>query len=222
MRILIWPIVIVFSVLHVHSQGRNSYAGFLGGVSTLSADGRTDIDSSPARVAIYDPKNGQSISGFGGRYFGNYLAIQVSYIWNRNQLTLTQIASMGPAESISVQTRESRRHQAALDLLIYFREKPSAVRPYLSFGVGLRGLNSTFRHFTIQRNATLTPPLAFSKTDPVARFAVGMDVKVQRDWRLRYTFVETIGTNAVNRLLEPRPSRNLMTFYNLFGLFRVF
>jgi hypothetical protein len=66
-------------------------------------------------VAIYDPKNGRSVSGFGGRYFGNYLAIQVSYIWNKNQLSLTQIANMGPAESISAQTRDSRQHQAALD-----------------------------------------------------------------------------------------------------------
>ena len=102
-------------------------------------------------------------------------------------------------------------------MLVYFRERTSRIRPYLSAGVGI------VRFATDEGNALidggLMPPLPhFSSTDATLRVAVGADVPVGQRVVVRYSFSENIGANPISRELDPMGMRALMNFQNLVGL----
>src|SRR5437867_10853686 len=64
-----------------------AFAGVLVGVSALSADAQVVTAGGGAAVSLYDPKNGSALNVFGGIHVAQYFAIQVDWIWNRNDLT---------------------------------------------------------------------------------------------------------------------------------------
>jgi hypothetical protein len=65
-----------------------AFAGALFGVSALSADAQAVTSGADAAVSLYDPKNGSALNVFGGVHVAQYFAIQVNWMWNRNDLTL--------------------------------------------------------------------------------------------------------------------------------------
>ena len=65
-----------------------AFAGALFGVSALSADAQAVTTGADAAVSLYDPKNGPALNVFGGIHVAQYFAIQVNWMWNRNDLTL--------------------------------------------------------------------------------------------------------------------------------------
>ena len=65
-----------------------AFAGALFGVSALSADAQAVTAGADAAVSLYDPKNGSALNVFGGIHVAQYFAIQVNWMWNRNDLTL--------------------------------------------------------------------------------------------------------------------------------------
>src|SRR5215472_602464 len=69
------------------------YFGFMGGVSTLSADARTALDSGSVTTSSYKPENGPTAGVFVGLHWNNYFSIQGDYLWNRNLLTLDSFAA---------------------------------------------------------------------------------------------------------------------------------
>src|SRR5438309_3535924 len=64
------------------------YIGFLGGVSTLSADGQSAIGPQTSAISSYKPGNGFTFDAFAGLHWNNFLSFQADYLSNRNPLTL--------------------------------------------------------------------------------------------------------------------------------------
>ena len=62
------------------------------------------------------------------------------------------------------------------------------------------------------------PPQEFSSDALPLRVAVGIDLFARKRWAFRYSFAETIRSNAISRQLSPPALHNLANFQNLFGL----
>ena len=94
------------------------FAGALLGVSALSADAQAVTTDTEAAVSLYDPKNGLALNVFGGIHVAQYFAIQVNWMWNRNDLTLVSSSTSLQAGGFYEQTRDSSQHAAVFDGLI--------------------------------------------------------------------------------------------------------
>jgi len=198
------------------------FAGVLAGVSVLSADGRSLTTGNQSAVSLYKPENGPAVNVFGGVHLTDYFSIQGNYVWDRNRLTLNSTQASEGAGVFYEQSRTSAQHAVIGDLLLYFRDRKTWFRPYLSVGSG-------FVYFTSREQALLalqgTPRLPvqeFDSTVPALRVAVGMDFALRGGWALRYSFSETIRSNPISEQLSPPGQRNLANFQNLFGIFKRF
>src|SRR5262249_56138417 len=69
------------------------YVGALGGLATLSGDGRYVVTSASTATSLYDPNSGGAVSFFGGIHLFKYVSVQSNYIWNRNDVTLVSSLS---------------------------------------------------------------------------------------------------------------------------------
>jgi hypothetical protein len=195
------------------------YAGGLGGVSTLSADGRSLFAPGMTSTSLYKPENGPLLSLFAGIHLNDYLSLQGDYTWNRNDLTLVSlVASVQGAPTAYEQTRTSHQHSLFGNLLLYFRRRDSWVRPYLSAGGGAVFLRSEEKRLTNETGMPAPPPSAFHTAKAGFRAAVGIDLSLGRGLQFRYSFAETIQGNEFSRYLWPPGRRNLANFQNLFGI----
>ena len=118
-------------------QRPQPYAGALVGVSTLSADARSEITPGGAQVSLYKPENGPALNVLFGLHVHEYVTVQANYVWNRNDLALTSVRATESGSSFYEQPRTSSQQAVVGDLLVYFRERRSVVRPYLSAGAGV-------------------------------------------------------------------------------------
>jgi hypothetical protein len=198
------------------------YVGVMGGVSTLSADSRTLLDSTSANTSSYKPENGPTAEVFVGLHWNNYFSVQGEYLWNRNLLTLDSLAASttGGPTSLYERTFQSRQHTALGKALVYFRPRSSWARPFLSVGTG-------FVHLTAEPLSAgivngISPPGPFSATKLALDVAVGIDLKLKSGWGFRYSFAETSSVNPVSHQLMPPGSRMLANFRNLFGIVKYF
>jgi hypothetical protein len=203
--------------------GGDFYLGGLGGLATLSADGRFILSGANSQTSQYKPENGPALNIFGGWDFSQYASVQANYIWNGNDLTLVSTA-FGPPTGTSdyQQTRASQQSSAIADLLVYFRNPRSAVRPYLSGGTGVVWLSSSAKALITSTGSPAIPPQHFSDANIGLRVAVGMDVRIAQGWWFRYSFSETISSNPISDELSPPGQRMLKNFQNLFGFVRRF
>jgi len=121
------------------SAQRRPYIGVMGGVSTLSADARTELQSNSATTSSYKPENGPTAGVFVGLHWNNYFSIQGDYLWNRNLVTLDSLAASTTATGARLYERtfQSRQHTALGSALLYFRPRSSWVRPFLALGTGV-------------------------------------------------------------------------------------
>ena len=204
------------------AQESPSFVGVIGGVSTLSADGRSITTASRSSVSLYDPMNGAALNIFAGWSLTDYLSLQGNYIWNRNRLTLTSTVASADGVSLFEQDRSSSHHSVFGDVLVYFRARGERIRPYLSTGVGRVRFTSDEAQTSIAVGAVNMPPARFRDTTTVLRSAVGIDVRVGSAWAIRYSFSEFIGPNPIGRRLSPEGTRSLMNFQNLVGIVRYF
>jgi hypothetical protein len=166
-------------------------------------------------VSLYDPKNGVALNVFGGFHVVQYFAIQVNWMWNRNDLTLVSSYTSPHAGGFYEQIRDSSQHALVFDGLIYFRRLDSRIRPYLGTGLSVA-------HFSSQavgsRMQGLTPPAGeIASTHIGLRSHVGIDFRLSRHVAFRYSFSETISGNPIGPSLTPPGRRPLMNFQNLFG-----
>ncbi len=202
--------------------GGDFYFGALGGVATLSGDGRFILSGTSSQTSLYKPENGGALNLFGGWDFSQYASLQANYIWNRNDLTLVSTA-FGPAGASDYQQiRTSQQSSAITDLLVYMRKRSSGVRPYLSGGTGAVWLSSSAQQLVTATGSPPIPPQHFSDVNIGLRVAVGMDVRLAGGWWFRYSFSETISSNPISDELSPPGQRMLKNFQNLFGLVRRF
>jgi hypothetical protein len=192
------------------------FAGALFGVSALSADARTMTSPVEAAVSLYEPANGPAANLFAGFHVAQYLAIQVNWMWNRNDLTLFSSFTSPQAGGFYEQARSSSQHALVFDGLIYFRRLDSAIRPYL--GTGLSVLHFTSKEgVAFLEQGLMPPPGKLTSTRIGLRSHVGIDVRLSRHIAFRYSFSETISGNPISPSLTPPGKRKLMNFQNLFG-----
>jgi hypothetical protein len=197
-------------------ENRRIYAGGIFGVSALSADGRSVITDSDASLSLYKPENGLALNLFAGVHIAQYFSMQANWMWNRNDLALVSSLVTPQGGGYYEQRRHSYQHAVVLDGLIYFRRLDSAVRPYLGTGLSLLHFSSNdIGSFTAQG---LAPPTgAITSTRLGLRSHVGIDVKLSRGVKFRYSFSETISGNPISPSLTPPGTRGLANFQNLFG-----
>ena len=115
----------------IAAQG-SYFAGVLGGISTLSADGRSVTNQTSSDISLYKPENGPTFRVFAGRRLTDYVSVEANYGWNRNSLTLTASQTSKATNVFYEQSRRASQHSVLGELLVYFRNRKSRVRPYLS------------------------------------------------------------------------------------------
>jgi len=202
-------------------SGPQTFAGAVAGIATLSADARSEITATGAEVSLYKPENGPALNAFVGSHFHDYVTVQANYEWNRNDVLLTAVRAAGSGPSFFEAPRVSVQHAVVGDVLLYFRERRSAIRPYLSTGVGVVRLSTTARGVDRAGNARL-PPERSRANSAVLRVAVGLDVALGQRWRGRYSFSESLSRNPISEQLSPVGQRRLANFQNLFGVLYLF
>jgi Outer membrane protein beta-barrel domain len=220
-KILVALFILACGVSTLHAQG-SFYAGGVGAISTLSADGQTHLTSTASAISLYKPENGPALNFFVGKHLNDYLSVQGNYVWNTNSFTMIETSSTSQGGfNMMQQTRNSSEKAFIGDLLLYFRNRRSWARPYLSVGTGVVHMASQMQQMT-RAGSPKIPPLTFSSTGPALRVAVGIDLKTYRGWAFRYTFSETISGNPISAEMDPPGQRNLANFQNLFGFVRTF
>jgi hypothetical protein len=123
-----WFDFVVFSAALL---GQDSFVGAMGGIATLSADGR-NAGSPPASASSYKPENGASLLLSGGRHISDYFSAHVSYSRNSNDVSLTGI-DLNTSASFEEPMRAVLQTMG-FEAMGYFRGRESRVRPYLSAG----------------------------------------------------------------------------------------
>jgi hypothetical protein len=208
-------LLVSLSTKYVQAQ---VYAGALGGISTLSGDTSALLNSTSTDFSTYNPHNGLALSGLAGKHLSNVFTIQGEYVWNRNPLYLAGSAF----DSASLAGYEEMLHSSQQSLfgsvLVYFRNRKSWIRPYLSVGTGWVHLYATEQSITLAQGSPLLPPHSFGANMLALRVPVGADVKLYDGWRIRYTFAETISRNPISHELNPPGPHSLKNFQNLFGI----
>ena len=215
--------VILLTLLPRLSTAQESgyFVGVIGGSVQLSGDPTTIVTPAGFATSVYKPETGLAVNAFVGRHIREYVTLQANYTWNRNDVGF--FAARGTAtESLFFEQPHSTSHHTFIaDLLVYFRERSSRVRPYLSGGLGLLRLSAERQPGLID-GGLRPPPAMFTTIDVTSRVAVGVDVPVGDGWSVRYSFSENLGPNPLSRQLEPQGTRGLMNFQNLVGVMREF
>ncbi len=199
---------------------RPRFAGVLGGVSALSADARSEVTADRVDVSLYAPENGVALNILLGVRLHDYVAVQANYIWNRNDVALTSVHAAEQGPSVSEQSVASSQHAVVGDVLVYFRGPRSAVRPYLSAGVGIVRL--AMRAARDRTGQAPTAPINSQTSGALLRVAVGVDLTLSAGWSARYSFSESLSANLISAQLSPPGQRSLANFQNLVGLVHAF
>lgn len=194
--------------------GAIPYVGALGGIATLSADAGSQSAASGLNLSSYAPANGGALDIFAGAHLHNYFSVQGDFVWNSNDLRLSSSSTNG---NFYQEDRSSSQQSATVSLLVYFRQRSSRIRPYLALGTGIAHLTSSNQRLIAFGGAPSLPPQTFSLTGPVLRSHVGIDLRLVSKLDFRYSFSETIGSNAISKQLSPTGPRGLANFQNLFG-----
>lgn len=196
---------------------QNLFVGGYVGVSTLSADGRTDVASSGAQFSSYKPENGLTAVGFAGRHLNDWVSVMGSYGWNRNSMLLAA-GDAGPVSNATSREYESSMRTVIGEALFYFRPRSSRIRPYLSTGAGLVDIDAASRGAAGGFGLPASLPDSIDHTGAAFRVAVGIDLFVSRNVAVRYSFSETIQGNPFSAALTPAAPRQLANFQNWLGL----
>ncbi len=221
--VLRWAILLVaLSASVARARAQNFYVGGLGGISTLSADGRSILTPTTSQVSLYSPENGGALSGVAGWDFSPYVSVQANYIWNSNGLTLSS-TSFGPGGASEYEEARSSQQMGVIgDLLVYVRRRGDRVRPYLSCGTGLEHFSSSLESLKLSTGSLTPPPANFSANNIALRVSVGIDLGIGRGWAFRYTFSELMTSNPISQALAPPGQRKLKNFQSLFGFVKHF
>ena len=214
--------VLVLSLRTAALARAQLYVGALGGVATLSGDARSLLNPGSTAFSSYDPKNGGAVEVLVGRHFSDYFAVQGNYIWNGNRLTLTSGAFNNGTQQGYQETRQSSQQSLIGDLLVYFRNRNSRLRPYLSVGTGLVHFASSQERLEQALGSSALPPQRFSANMIALHVPVGIDARLGKGWAVRYTFSETLSKNPISDHLSPPGQHRLMNFQNLFGFVKQF
>lgn len=210
-------LLLVCSVSSGAFAQQTTFVGGYLGVSTLSADARTDVTSSGARFSSYKPENGLTAVGFAGRHLNDWVSLMGSYGWNRNSLLLAAGAAGSTSNAASRDYRASM-HTVIGESLIYFRPRRSRIRPYLSAGAGFVNIHASSQGTASGFGDPPSLPGAIDHTGAAIRAAVGIDLFVSKSLAVRYSFSETLHANPFSSALSPAAPRRLANFQNWVGI----
>jgi hypothetical protein len=197
------------------------YAGVTGGVATLSGDSRSLLGTTSS-FSSYNPKNGPAVEVLLGMDLTNYFSVQAEYIWNSNPLNLATASFSQGMQQAYQESRSSSQQSVLGDLLIYFRQRGSRLRPFLSIGTGLVHLSSSQQQIKQLFGSPMLPPQQFSSNMVGLHVPVGIDVALAKGWAFRYSFSETLTGNPISHQLSPQGLHNLQNFQSLFGFVKRF
>lgn len=212
-------VVLIFAARPASAQ---FYAGFMGGVATLSGDAKSVIDPNVPQFSSYNATNGVVLNGFAGKHLNDFLSVQGEYAWNRNPLMLSAGSFNAGSVAEYQEDRSSSQNSVFGSVLVYFRSRQSWVRPYLSVGAGWVHLASDVKSVSVAQGAAPVPAASFSANIFGLRVPVGIDVRLRAGWRFRYSFAETISRNPISQELVPAGPHGMKNFQNLFGIVREF
>lgn len=224
----LFPQILVLSSLlpaanHTARAQSANFAGVMGGISALKADAITVPVGGVVDASAFKPENGPALRVFGGRHFGDYLAAEVHYGWMRNDLTLSSIRPSAGAGVFYEQDRNGTQHTVMAEMLLYFRRRDRAIRPYLSAGGGPVFFRSGSETIREARGMAALAPREINATKAALRVAVGIDIAIGRGWALRYSFGESIlNGNPISERLTPAAKRDLANFENIVGFVKTF
>jgi hypothetical protein len=198
------------------------YAGVLGGVTSLSGDARSLLGPGSTAFSSYDPENGGAVELLVGKHLSDHFTLQGNYIWNANDLTVTAGSFMGGTQSGYAELLGSSQQSLIGNILVYFRNRESRLRPYLSVGTGLVHFSSSQERLDQSFGTPVLPRRNLSSNMIALNVPVGMDVRLGRGWAFRYTFSETISKNPIDDQLSPSGQHSFKNFLNLFGFIKRF
>lgn len=210
-------VLLVIPAATAAQETRRGYAGVVFGVSTLSADGRSETMPPEAVISLYKPENGWAVNVLAGYHLWRFFSLQANYVWNRNDLTLVSSFVTPDGGGFYEQRRGSSQHVVVADTLVYFRKLDSRVRPYLGTGVAIVRFDSGTVGQSISSGLT-APQGSITAIKIALRSHVGIDLALSKRFSFRYSFSETISGNPVSPHLTPPGGRGLANFQNLFGL----
>ena len=213
MTVFRWLPLVLLLAAPLAAQSR--FVGGYFGISTLSGDARTDVTSAGAKFSSYKPENGATAVAFGGRHLTDFISVMGSYSWNRNAVLLAY-GSTAPAQAYA-QPYQATLHTGMGEAMLYFRNRQSRVRPYLSTGMGIAHMVLNGDGAAVTPGLPVQPSAAITRTGPAFRFAVGIDLMMTKHAAFRYSFSETIQGNAMSEALTPPGQRKLANFQNWFG-----
>jgi len=205
----------------IAAQAQN-YFGALGGVASISGDASSSLGSGSSAFSSYDPSNGGALELLGGRHLSDYFTVQATYIWSANDMTVTGQTLMGGAQQGYRERRSSSQQSVFGNILVYFRNRNSRLRPYLSVGTGIVHLSSAQERVDQTLGGPALPIHSFSSNMIALNVPVGMDVSLGHGWAFRYTFSETISGNPIDDHLSPSGRHSFKNFLNLFGFTKSF
>jgi hypothetical protein len=194
------------------------FAGAGPGIAILSAGSEAVIDSSTASLSNYKPARGALVHVFAGIHLSDYWSLQATWSANRNELTMSSSLA---AAGFYQQRRSSSQQNLGGDLLLYFRNRRSFVRPFLSVGLNSMWFSSEPIE-TVAASGSLSPPASFKEQAPGLRVAAGADLMLPSGWGFRYAFLENMQRNVIGASLSPPANPVLMNFQHIFGFVKYF
>ncbi len=217
-RILFYSLVSVLLPC-AFAQEPRFFVGGGPGISILSGGSGANIAATSASLSSYEPKIGPQVHLFGGWNLAEYVSIQAAWSANRNDLIFQASTS---DNAFYQQRRKSAQHNVGGDALLYFRNRKSLVRPFLSVGINAMWFRSEPTELIVSKGA-LSAPATFTARAPGLRVAAGTDLLIRNGWGFRYAFMEHLQQrNVIGLRLTPSAHRQLMNFQHLFGVVKYF
>ena len=127
------------------AQDSGYFVGVISGSSQLSGDPSSMVSPAGFATSVYKPETGPAVNAFVGIHLREYVTVQANYTWNRNDVAFFASRGMPTESRFYEQPHSTTHHTFIADVLVYFRERSSRVRPYLSGGLGLLRLSSERR-----------------------------------------------------------------------------
>ncbi|MEO6758863.1 MAG: hypothetical protein ABIO24_05370 [Saprospiraceae bacterium] len=217
-RVQIFGLLTLLTWTCAVAQTPRFFVGGGPGVSIISGGSGAVVGPVVASISNYEPKVGRQVHVFGGWNPWEYISVQGAWSANRNTLTFNSAT----ADSFYQQKRKSSQQNVGGDMLLYFRERKSFVRPFLSVGVNYMWFKSAPTE-VVASSGTLLPPPMFSDQASGLRVAAGTDLVHKNGWGFRYAFMEHLQQrNVIGTRLTPGAQRQLMNFQHLFGIIKYF
>ena len=189
------------------------------GISILSGGSGAVLGPASASISNYEPKIGKQIHIFGGWNPWEYVSVQAAWSANRNALIFNSTVG---TTGFYRQRRKSAQQNLGTDFLLYFRDRKSVVRPFLSVGLNHMWFRSEPVEVTASGGALLPPP-RFTDQAVGLRVAAGTDLVHRNGWGFRYAFMEHLQQrNVIGLRLTPSADRPLMNFQHIFGVVKYF